>query len=43
MTAQVANGGYKINPRIIINKENENNKLEKYLLDKRILQKLWLR
>jgi len=31
MTAQVANGGFKINPRIILNKQNEENDLEEYI------------
>ena len=31
MTAQLANGGYKLNPRLIINEENQNNNLLDFL------------
>ena len=38
MTAQIANGGYEIKPRIILNKENEEESkdLEKFLNEKKI-------
>ena len=38
MTAQIANGGYEIKPRIILNKENEeeSKELEKFLNEKKI-------
>tara|TARA_A100001015_G_scaffold313114_1_gene419635 strand:- start:2696 stop:4630 length:1935 start_codon:yes stop_codon:yes gene_type:complete len=38
MTAQIANGGYEIKPRIILNKENEEESkdLEKFLKEKKI-------
>ena len=31
MTAQLANGGFKIDPKIIVDKNNEDNNLQKYL------------
>ena len=41
MTAQIANGGYEIKPRIILNKENEEESkdLEKFLNEKKINSK----
>ena len=41
MTAQIANGGYEIKPRIILNKENEeeSKELEKFLNEKKINSK----
>ena len=31
MTAQIANGGFKLNPRIIIDEKDQTNSLQKYL------------
>jgi len=31
MTAQIANGGFKIKPRILVNRNNEDRSLQKYL------------